>query len=204
MTLVVNTHDFSNWSTTICAAMLSDRVFTQDSQNLPRLHGTLVLTCILRILHEHTSKLNVCKMLTFWTLSEINCRLETRCSLKLKACGVSRQYGKLFSMFSKFTLNSVRHFPLQLKRPPHPRLFVSKIRPTGKPTSFAVWPRDWRHTATQKNLLVISMRTVKTFTPQGSQITVIDVAKWLVRFPLKAYINLSVCLAGRVHFLMLG
>ena len=31
-----------------------------------------------------------------------------------------------------------------------------------------------------------------------------SVAKWLVRLPLKAYINLSVCLAGRVHFLMLG
>ena len=30
------------------------------------------------------------------------------------------------------------------------------------------------------------------------------VAKWLVRLPLKTYINLSVCLAGRVHFLMLG
>jgi len=31
-----------------------------------------------------------------------------------------------------------------------------------------------------------------------------NVAKWLVRLPLKTYINLSVCLAGRIHFLMLG
>jgi len=113
----------------------------------------------------------------------------------------------------KIKLESTGYSPL----PSPPRL----MRQT-HPYSVTVWQRDRRmprdtilsplaisdgkgDKMEMSRLGLIGVRTgisLNAIMPTQRMLFITHVAKWLVRLPLKTYINLSVCLAGRVHFVM--